>query len=81
MPIATISILEGRSAEQKRRLLEQVARAIADSLGAPLESVRVLVTEYPPSLWSRGDRSIADIRHDEATGATVETAEQPKERT
>ncbi|MBL0422999.1 tautomerase family protein [Ramlibacter sp. AW1] len=62
MPIAHLSILEGRSPELKARLIENVARAIADSLDAPLESVRVLVQEYPPSHWSVGTRTMAQRR-------------------
>lgn len=51
MPIATINILEGRGAEKKLKLIESVSRAISESLDAPMESVRVLVQEYPASHW------------------------------
>ena len=51
MPIATINIIEGRSTEQKQQLIESVSRAVSESLDAPLESVRVLVQEYPATHW------------------------------
>ena len=74
MPIALIKILEGRSPEKKRRLIESVSRAMADSLEMPIDGVRVLVEEYSPELWGRGGRTVADAKRDgiktEATGDT-----------
>ncbi len=54
MPIAHISILEGRADEQKEELIRQVTAAISDSLHAPRESVRVLIHELPKSHWGIG---------------------------
>ncbi|BAW26925.1 4-oxalocrotonate tautomerase (plasmid) [Pseudomonas putida] len=46
MPVAQINILEGRSDEQKEMLIREVTDAISRSLGAPVESVRIIITEY-----------------------------------
>ncbi|HYW91178.1 MAG TPA: 4-oxalocrotonate tautomerase [Gammaproteobacteria bacterium] len=54
MPIAHISILEGRADEQKERLIREVTAAISHSLDAPRESVRVLIHELPKSHWGIG---------------------------
>jgi len=62
MPIAIINIIEGRSDEKKQALIANVSRAIAQSLDAPLESVRVLVQEYPDNLWAAGGETIHDRR-------------------
>ncbi|NIC36190.1 4-oxalocrotonate tautomerase family protein [Halomonas desiderata] len=62
MPIATINIIEGRDAEKKQRLIENVARAISESLDAPLESVRVLVQEYPATHWGVGGETMQQRR-------------------
>lgn len=61
MPIALIKIIEGRSPEKKRRLIETVSRAMADSLEMPLGAVRVLLHEYPAGHWGRGGRLVSDI--------------------
>jgi len=45
MPILTIQILPGRSAQQKTQLLTRVSQAVVDSLAAPLSSVRVVLQE------------------------------------
>ena len=47
MPIAQLYIIEGRSDEQKETLIQEVSEAMARSLDAPIERVRVLITEMP----------------------------------
>ncbi|GGB87222.1 hypothetical protein GCM10011352_11430 [Marinobacterium zhoushanense] len=54
MPIAVVHIMEGRSEEKKERLIAEVSEAIARSLDAPLESVRVLITEMPKEHFGIG---------------------------
>ncbi|KEA65342.1 4-oxalocrotonate tautomerase [Marinobacterium lacunae] len=54
MPIAVVHIMEGRPAEKKERLIAEVSEAIARSLDAPLESVRVLITEMPKEHFGIG---------------------------
>ena len=66
MPIALIKIIEGRSPDKKRRLIERVSKAMADSLELPVEAVRVLLHEYPAGHWGRGGQLASDIREKEA---------------
>lgn len=51
MPIARISIMEGRTDEQKAALIAAVTEAIHESIGAPVETIRVLVEEVPKTQW------------------------------
>jgi 4-oxalocrotonate tautomerase len=62
MPIALIKIIEGRSPDKKRRLIERVSQAMAESLELPVDVVRVLLHEYPAGHWGRGGRLVSDIR-------------------
>jgi 4-oxalocrotonate tautomerase len=48
MPLIEIHLLEGRSDEQKKALLTSVTKAVHDSIGAPLETIRVWIQEMPP---------------------------------
>ena len=48
MPLVEIHLLEGRTDEQKKALLTAVTAAVRDSIGAPLESIRVWVREFTP---------------------------------
>ncbi len=47
MPLIEIHLLEGRSKEQKKALLEAVTRAVQESIQAPLETIRVWIQEIP----------------------------------
>ena len=46
MPLIEIHLLEGRSAEQKKKLLASVTQAVAESIDAPLQSIRVWINEF-----------------------------------
>ena len=45
MPLIEIHMLEGRTFEQKRALLEAITNAVHDSLGSPLPTIRVWIQE------------------------------------
>ncbi len=48
MPLVEIHLLEGRTKEQKKALLEAVTRAVQESIQAPPETIRVWIQEIPP---------------------------------
>nr|WP_239007639.1 2-hydroxymuconate tautomerase [Burkholderia anthina] len=50
-------ILEGRSDDKKERLIAEVTEAIHRSLDAPIESVRVIITEMPKEHFGIGGQS------------------------
>jgi 4-oxalocrotonate tautomerase len=45
MPLFTIQLLEGHSAEQKQAVLKNVSQGVVESIGAPLASVRGVLVE------------------------------------
>ncbi|QTF92165.1 2-hydroxymuconate tautomerase [Halomonas sp. BM-2019] len=45
MPIITINLLAGRSDEQMEALIHEVTEACHRALGAPRESVRIILNE------------------------------------
>jgi len=47
MPIVSIMMIQGRSLEQKKAMFKAVTEAIVQTLGAPRESVRIVVNEVP----------------------------------
>lgn len=51
MPFAQLYILEGRTEEQKRALIEKVTTAIVEAVNAPKENVRVWIHEMPKENW------------------------------
>jgi 4-oxalocrotonate tautomerase len=46
MPLIEIHLIEGRTDEQKKALLSAVTRAVQESIGAPLETIRVWIEEF-----------------------------------
>jgi 4-oxalocrotonate tautomerase len=61
MPFAQIHIMEGRTEEQKRAVIEKVTAALVEAVGAPIETVRVLITEVPKSQWGIGGKTAKDL--------------------
>lgn len=47
MPFAQIYILEGRSEDQKRAVIEKVTQALVEALDAPQQNVRVWIHDVP----------------------------------
>lgn len=62
MPIVQISISEGRRPEQIRAMIHEVTRMVSTTLEAPVETIRVLVTEVPPTHWGSGEQTLAEKR-------------------
>jgi 4-oxalocrotonate tautomerase len=54
MPLVEIHLLEGRTDEQKEKLLSAVTRAVQESIGVPLSSVRVWLQEFSPKEYMAG---------------------------
>jgi len=46
MPLIEIHMLEGRDEETKKKLLGAVTRAVHESIGSPLSSIRVWIQEF-----------------------------------
>lgn len=49
MPMIEIHLFEGRTDEQKKALLSAVTAAVQQSLGVPLESIRIWIHELTPA--------------------------------
>ncbi len=60
MPLVQISMLPGRSSEQKRALLAEVTEAVTRTCKVAPEQVRVLISEIPAEHWAVAGVSIAE---------------------
>ena len=61
MPFAQIYMIEGRTIEQKRAVIEKVTQAIVEAVGAPKESVRVWIHDMPTENWGIAGVSVKDL--------------------
>lgn len=62
MPIVEITLVEGRRPDQLRTLISKVTQACAESVDAPVESVRVILREVPATHFAAGDVTIDERR-------------------
>jgi len=60
MPLIAIHMLEGRTDDQKKALMTSVTKAVQESIGAPLESIRVWVQEFSPKEYMAAGVLAAD---------------------
>jgi 4-oxalocrotonate tautomerase len=59
MPIIQVTLIEGRPAEAKERLIKALSEATAAAIDAPLNSIRVILQEVPAAHWGVGGASKA----------------------
>jgi 4-oxalocrotonate tautomerase len=62
MPFIDVTLAEGRTPEQLRALQHELTLAAHRAIGAPIESIRVVLREVPTTHWSAGDVTIAERR-------------------
>jgi 4-oxalocrotonate tautomerase len=60
LPIINISILEGRSEEKISHLIKNITETVSETLDAPKENIRVIVTEVPKTRWASGGITMAE---------------------
>jgi 4-oxalocrotonate tautomerase len=46
MPLIEVHLLEGRTDEQKKALLTAITKAVHDSIGAPIDTIRIWIEEF-----------------------------------
>ena len=51
MPFAQIYMIEGRTAEQKKAVIEKVTQALVEAVDAPVQNVRVWIHDVPKENW------------------------------
>jgi len=56
MPIVQVHLLEGRSSEQKKKLVAEMTTSICSALGVKPEQVRIILSEM-----ARDDFAVAGI--------------------
>lgn len=61
MPFAHIFMIEGRTEEQKRAVIEKVSAALVEATGAPIANVRVWIQDVPKENWGIAGVSAKDL--------------------
>jgi 4-oxalocrotonate tautomerase len=61
MPFAQIYMVEGRTPEQKKAVIEKVSQALVEATGTPIANVRVWIHEMPKENWGIAGVSAKDL--------------------
>ncbi len=54
MPMVRVEMYEGRSDEVKERMIKEISRVVAETSGAPIDDVWILLTDVPKKHWGMG---------------------------
>lgn len=60
MPYVTVKMLEGRTEDQKRALVEKVTEAVSETTGAPAENVVVFIEDMKKSDYGVNGKLFSD---------------------
>ena len=60
MPIIRVEILEGRSVEKKRELVETLSKETARVIGCPESSIYVVIEDVSKQNWGVGGELLSD---------------------
>ncbi|NQY87624.1 MAG: 4-oxalocrotonate tautomerase [Gammaproteobacteria bacterium] len=61
MPLIQVTIIEGRTLEQKNSFFEKVTAVAVETLNVKEAQVRVVINEVPATHWAIGGVSKANI--------------------
>lgn len=61
MPYVSIETFAGKSDAQKKRLIEEVTKAVTSSLGVPQEAVWIVIKDIPKSSWGEAGRPCSEV--------------------
>ena len=61
MPFAQIYMIEGRTEEQKRAVIEKVSAALVEATDTPIANVRVWIHDVPKENWGIAGVSAKDL--------------------
>ena len=62
MPTYHVEMLEGRTLEQKKKLVEQITRVSVEVLGGSADAVDVLIVDVKRENWATGGRLWSEAR-------------------
>ncbi|MGG0519929.1 2-hydroxymuconate tautomerase [Priestia aryabhattai] len=60
MPVVTVKLLEGRTDDQKRALVEKVTDAVVETTGASPEKVSIIIEEMSKNHYAVASKRMSD---------------------
>ena len=56
MPVISVDMVEGKTREQKRRLIEGFTKTACEVIGCEPDQVTVILREIPPTMWGKNGK-------------------------
>ena len=60
MPLIQVTMLEGKSIEQKRKLVDRLTTVTVEELGTARAAITVTIVEVPPANYASGGTLVLD---------------------
>ncbi len=60
MPVVTVEMWEGRTIEQKRKLVEGITSAMTN-IGIPPQAVHIIIKDNPKHNWASGGKLASEL--------------------
>ena len=61
MPIINVQMMEGRPKEKIAEVIQNITNTVSETLDAPKENIRVIVTEIPKTHWGKAGKPMSEI--------------------
>ncbi|MCH8003873.1 MAG: 2-hydroxymuconate tautomerase family protein [Nanoarchaeota archaeon] len=61
MPVVRIDMWEGRDKETKRKLIQSVSKAVADSLGIEVDRIEIILNDVPKDNWGKNGEQASEL--------------------
>lgn len=61
MPIVQIHLIEGRTVEQKKAIIEKVTQALVEAAAVPAERVRIIIQDIPSTQFGIAGKTARDL--------------------
>jgi 4-oxalocrotonate tautomerase len=60
MPVVTVEMWEGRTSEQKERLIKGITKAF-EEIGTKAESLNIVIHDVPKTNWGKGGQQASKL--------------------
>ena len=61
MPVITIDMWKGKTAEEKENMIKKVTKAVSDSMQIPIEAVHIIINETSRENWGIGGKQASKM--------------------
>lgn len=64
MPVVIVELWEGRTADQKRKLVSAITKAMVECVGSSPEHLHVIIHDVPKDGWGRDGKMATELAVD-----------------